>query len=189
MCNVPLISVLFIAAQLGFGVAMGLVATAGALNGSLFLAAKSPFVLAAAIAALAAAIAALRAASTESIKCAFPSCVSPVTRFIFRVDQLLTALSALAVAIAVTIAFASIPFAAVVAVSLILTGSLVAVGLFVYVGGELLSVAVCVATRPPLPPATIIAGILTVLLVIALGGLVITGALAGLIPLVPLPLG
>jgi hypothetical protein len=190
MCNVPLISVLFIAAQLGFAVAMGLVATAGALNASLFLAGKSPFVLAAAIAALGAAIASLRAASTESINCAFPSCVSPVTRFLFRVNQLLTALSALAIAIAATIAFAAIPLAAVVAISLILTGSLVALGLFIYVGAELLSVAVCVATRPvPLPPATIIAGILTVLLVIAVGGLVISGALAGLIPLVPLPLG
>ena len=190
MCNVPLISVLFIAAQLSFAVAMGLVATAGALNASLFLAGKSPFVLAAAIAALGAAIASLRAAYTESIKCGFTSCMSPVIRFMSRVDQLITALSALAIAIAATIGFAAIPLAAVVAVSLILTGSLVALGFFVYVGAELLAIAVCIATRPvPLPPATIITGILTVLLVIAVGGLIITGALAGLIPLVPLPLG
>src|SRR5690242_17769903 len=112
MCNVPLISVLFIAAQVSFALAIGLVATAGALNASLFLAGKSPFVLAAAIAALGAAIAALRTAYTESAKCAFPACVSPVMRFMLRVDQLITALSALAIAIAVTITFASIPLAA-----------------------------------------------------------------------------
>jgi len=190
MCNVPLVSILFIAAQLSFGVAMGLVATAGALNASLFLAGKSPFFMGAAAVALGAAIASLRAAYTESIKCAFPSCMSPVTRFMFRIDQLITALSALAIAVAVVIIFAGVPFAAILAISLILTGSLVAVGMFILVGGELLSLAVCIATRPvPLPPATIIAGILTVLLVIAVGGLIITGVVGGLIPLVPLPLG
>lgn len=189
MCNVPLISILFIAAQLSFALAMGLVATAGALNASLLLAGKSPFFLAAAIAALAAAIASMNAASSESTKCAFPSCAPEVTRFLFRVRQLLTALGTLAVAIAATIGFAGVPLAAVIAVSVILAGSLVAVGNFVYVGGELLAIAVCIATRPaPLPPATIIGGILTVLLVIAVGGLVIAG-LAGLLPLIPLPVG
>jgi hypothetical protein len=189
MCNVPLVSILFIAAQLGFAVAMGLVATAGALNASLFLAGKSPLLLGAAVVALGAAIASLRAAYNESALCAFPACIAPVMRFMLRVSQLITTLTALAIAIGVVIAFAGIPFAATVAIALILTGSLVAVGFFIVVGGELLSVAVCVATRPPLPPATIIAGILTVLLVIAVGGLIITGVVGGLIPLVPLPLG
>ena len=192
MCNVPLISVLFIAAQLGFVLAMGLVATAGALNASLFLAGKSPLLLIAAIAAVGGAMASLRAAYTEAIKCA--SCISPAMRFIFRVGQLITTLSALAIAIAAITVLAAIHFAAVVVVPLILIGSLATAGLFILVAWELISIAVCVAARPvPLPPATIIAtivaGVLTVLLAIAVGGLVIVGALAGLLPFVPLPLG
>jgi L-cystine uptake protein TcyP (sodium:dicarboxylate symporter family) len=189
MCNVPLISILFIAAQLSFAVAMGLVATAGALNASLFMAGKAPFYLVAAVVFLGAAVASLRVAYKESINC-FPTCPTEVQKVVYRSLQLISALTALGIAVAAATVLASIPFAAVLAISLTLAASLVVIVLFFIVGLELVALATCAATRPvPLPATTIIAGVLGVFLAIVFGGLIITGIVAGLIPLVPLPLG
>ena len=195
MCNIPLITILFIAAQLSFAVAMGLVATAGALNASLFQVGNAPSFMVAAMVLLGAAIASLNVAYNETIKCGaaggFPApCQSPSIILMKGITDLITALSALVVAIGAATVFAGIPFAAILAIAIILTASLVAVALFIVVVGQQLALATCVATRPvPLPASVSIASILSVLLAIALGGLIITAIVGGLLPLVPLPLG
>ena len=45
MCNIPAIGSLIIAAQISFAAALGLVTTAGALNGNLFRAGGAPVLL------------------------------------------------------------------------------------------------------------------------------------------------
>jgi len=200
MCNIPLITILFIAAQLSFAVSMGLVATAGALNASLFKAGNAPSFMVAAMALLGAAIASLKVAYNETITCASAGatgggfiavgpCQSPALILMKGITDLITTLSALVIAIGAATVLAGIPFAALLAVAIILTASLVAIALFIVVGSQLLALAACVATRPvPLPATVIIAGILGVLLAIVFGGLIITAIVGGLLPLVPFPL-